>query len=125
VYVDAVEWVELPNVLGMSQYADDGRMTSKPYAASGAYIQKMSNHCAGCRFKPGVAVGEQACPFTTLYWDFLARHEAKFARHPRTALQWKNLARKPAGELAAIRAQAEALRLALAPDSRSKHGVDG
>ncbi|WP_290887781.1 cryptochrome/photolyase family protein [Arenimonas sp.] len=125
VYVDAVEWVELPNVLGMSQYADDGRMTSKPYAASGAYLQKMSNHCAGCRFKPGVAVGEQACPFTTLYWDFLARHEAKFARHPRTALQWKNLARKPAAEVAAIRAQAQALRAALAPDSRSKHGVDG
>ncbi|KFN46891.1 cryptochrome/photolyase family protein [Arenimonas metalli] len=125
VYVDAVEWVELPNVLGMSQYADDGRMTSKPYAASGAYIQKMSNHCAGCRFKPGEATGAQACPFTTLYWDFLARHEAKFARHPRTALQWKNLARKPAAELAAIRRQADALRRALAPDSRSKHGVDG
>ncbi|HEU0153851.1 MAG TPA: cryptochrome/photolyase family protein [Arenimonas sp.] len=125
VYVDAVEWVELPNVLGMSQYADGGRMTSKPYAASGAYIQKMSNHCAGCRFKPGVAVGADACPFTTLYWDFLARHEARFARHPRTALQWKNLARKPAAEVDAIRAQAATLREALALDSRSKHGVDG
>ena len=66
VYVDAVEWVELPNVLGMSQYADGGRMTSKPYAASGAYIHKMSNHCAGCRFKPDVSVGPDACPYTTL-----------------------------------------------------------
>ncbi len=125
VYVDAVEWVELPNVLGMSQYADGGRMTSKPYAASGAYIQKMSNHCAGCRFNPGEATGGKACPFTTLYWDFLARHEARFARHPRTALQWKNLARKPAAEVAAIRGQAEALRAALARGSRPKHGVDG
>ncbi|GAB2506386.1 cryptochrome/photolyase family protein [Arenimonas alkanexedens] len=125
VYVDAVEWVELPNVLGMSQYADGGRMTSKPYAASGAYIHKMSNHCAGCRFKPSEAVGERACPFTTLYWDFLARHEARFARHPRTALQWKNLARKPAADVAAIRAQAQDLRQALASDSRPKHGVDG
>jgi deoxyribodipyrimidine photolyase-related protein len=125
VYVDAVEWVELPNVLGMSQYADGGRMTSKPYAASGAYINKMSNHCAGCRFKPAVATGPSACPFTTLYWDFLARHEARFARHPRTALQWKNLARKPAEELAEIRAQAASFRAALAADSRPPHGVDG
>ena len=125
VYVDAVEWVELPNVLGMSQYADGGRMVSKPYAASGNYIKKMSNHCAGCRFKPDVSVGPDACPYTTLYWDFLARHEARFARHPRTALQWKNLGRKPADELARIRAQAAALRASLAADSRPPHGVDG
>ena len=125
VYVDAVEWVELPNVLGMSQYADGGRMVSKPYAASGNYIRKMSNHCAGCRFKPDVAVGPDACPYTTLYWDFLARHEARFAKHPRTALQWRNLGRKPADELARIRAQAAQLRAGLAADSRPPHGVDG
>ena len=125
VYVDAVEWVELPNVLGMSQYADGGRMVSKPYAASGNYIRKMSNHCAGCRFKPDVAVGPDACPYTTLYWDFLARHETRFAKHPRTALQWKNLGRKPADELARIRAQAVQLRAGLAADSRPPHGVDG
>ncbi len=125
VYVDAVEWVELPNVLGMSQYADGGRMVSKPYAASGNYIKKMSNHCAGCRYKPDVSVGPQACPYTTLYWDFLARHEARFARHPRTALQWKNLGRKPADELARIRAQAGELRASLAVDSRPPHGVEG
>jgi deoxyribodipyrimidine photolyase-related protein len=125
VYVDAVEWVELPNVLGMSQYADGGRMVSKPYAASGNYINKMSNHCAGCRFRPDVSVGPEACPYTTLYWDFLARHEARFAKHPRTALQWKNLGRKPADELARIRAQAGELRAAFAADSRPPHGVDG
>ncbi len=121
VYVDAVEWVELPNVLGMSQYADGGRMVSKPYAASGQYIKKMSNHCAGCRYKPELALGPNACPYTTLYWDFLARHQDRFARHPRTALQWKNLTRKPPEEVAAIRAQAAQLRLALA-GSRPPHG---
>ncbi|MCX7034894.1 MAG: cryptochrome/photolyase family protein [Arenimonas sp.] len=125
VYVDAVEWVELPNVLGMSQYADGGRMVSKPYAASGNYIRKMSNHCAGCRFKPDVSVGPDACPYTTLYWDFLAKHEARFAKHPRTALQWKNLGRKPADELARIRAQAAELRAAYAADSRPPHAVEG
>ncbi|MBW8312907.1 MAG: hypothetical protein K0M64_12865 [Rhizobium sp.] len=122
VYVDAVEWVELPNVLGMSQYADGGRMVSKPYAASGKYIQRMSNHCAGCRFRPGEATGPRACPYTTLYWDFLARHETRFARHPRTALQWSYLGRKPPEELAAIRRQAVELRAALAAGSRPEHG---
>jgi deoxyribodipyrimidine photolyase-related protein len=110
VYVDAVEWVELPNVLGMSQYADGGRMVSKPYVASGKYIQRMSNHCAGCRYRPDLAVGEQACPYTTLYWDFLARHADRFRSHPRTALQWKSLSGKTPAELLAIRRQAEALR---------------
>jgi deoxyribodipyrimidine photolyase-related protein len=111
VYVDAVEWVELPNVLGMSQYADNGKMTSKPYVASGAYIKRMSNYCNGCRFKPDKSVGDDACPFTTLYWNFLSRYENRFARHPRTALQWKNLARIDAKKLSEINAQADSLRL--------------
>ena len=120
VYVDAVEWVELPNTLGMSQFADGvdasgqpapaGAMASKPYAATGQYIARMSNHCAGCRYRPDRRTGDDACPFTTLYWDFLSRHEARFARHPRMALQVKNLARVPASERAAIAARAEALR---------------
>jgi deoxyribodipyrimidine photolyase-related protein len=114
IYVDAVEWVELPNVLGMSQYADGGFMVSKPYCASGRYIQRMSNYCNGCRFDPALATGPRACPFTTLYWDFLDRHRERFARHPRTALQWKNLARLDASALAAIRDQAKALRAQLA-----------
>lgn len=110
VYVDAVEWVELPNVLGMSQYADGGFMASKPYVATGKYIDRMSNYCGSCRFKPELRTGDDACPFTTLYWDFLARHEERFARHPRMALQVKNLARIPDDERAAIAAKAAAIR---------------
>jgi deoxyribodipyrimidine photolyase-related protein len=106
VYVDAVEWVELPNVLGMSQYADGGYMASKPYVATGKYIDRMSNHCGSCRFRPELRVGEDACPFTTMYWDFLIRHEERFAKHPRMALQVRNLARIPDDERAEISRQA-------------------
>jgi len=110
VYVDAVEWVELPNVLGMSQYADGGLMASKPYAATGQYIDRMSPYCKGCRYDPKARTGERACPFTTLYWDFLARHEARLARNPRMALQVKNLARLDATERAAVAERAAAIR---------------
>jgi len=110
VYVDAVEWVELPNTLGMSQYADGGVMASKPYVATGKYIQRMSNYCSGCRFDPAKAVGDKACPFTTLYWDFLLRHEKVLAANQRMALQVKNVARLTPTERAAIQAQATALR---------------
>jgi deoxyribodipyrimidine photolyase-related protein len=110
VYVDAVEWVELPNVLGMSQFADGGVMASKPYAATGKYIARMSNYCTGCRFKPAERTGEQACPFTTLYWDFLDRHRALLAKNPRMALQVKNLARIAPAEMTAIADRALAIR---------------
>jgi deoxyribodipyrimidine photolyase-related protein len=110
VYVDAVEWVELPNVLGMSQFADGGVMASKPYAATGRYIERMSNHCAGCRYQPAQRTGERACPFTTLYWDFLARHQDLLARNPRMALQVKNLARIAPAEMTAIADRARAIR---------------
>lgn len=83
VYVDAVEWVELPNTLGMSQYGDGGLTTSKPYVATGKYIQRMGGPCANCRYDPGLSTGETACPFTTLYWDFLMRHAARFSGQPR------------------------------------------
>lgn len=110
VYVDAVEWVELPNTLGMSQYADGGLMASKPYIASGKYIARQSPLCGRCRYRPDQRVGAQACPFTTLYWDFLLRHEARFADHPRLALQVRGLARVDAAERERIRAQADAIR---------------
>ena len=110
VYVDAIEWVELPNTLGMSQFADGGIMASKPYAATGKYIERMSNYCSGCRFDPAVATGPQACPFTTLYWDFLLRHQKLLSKNQRMSLQVKNLAKKSDSELAAIRKQAQQLR---------------
>ncbi len=110
VYVDAVEWVELPNSLGMSQYADGGVMASKPYVATGKYIQRMSNYCSGCRFDPGKSTGEDACPFTTLYWDFLLRHEAQLKKNPRMALQVRNLARLRPAERAAVVARATEIR---------------
>jgi len=109
VYVDAVEWVELPNVLGMSQYADGGVMASKPYAASGKYIDRMSNYCKGCRFDPAKSTGEDACPFTTLYWDFLMRHENLLAKNPRMVMQIRNLNRLSPADRKAIRAQAAQL----------------
>jgi deoxyribodipyrimidine photolyase-related protein len=110
VYVDAVEWVELPNTLGMSQYADGGLMGSKPYIATGKYIQRMSPYCRGCRYDPAQRLGDTACPFTTLYWDFLMRHEAMLLRNPRMSLQVKNLARVSEAERQAIADRAAALR---------------
>jgi deoxyribodipyrimidine photolyase-related protein len=113
-YVDAVEWVELPNTLGMSQHGDGGIMASKPYVASGKYIQRMSNYCTGCRLDPARASGPGACPFTTLYWDFLMRHEPRLRRNQRMAMQMRNLDRLKEGEKAAIRGQATALKQSLA-----------
>ncbi len=112
VYVDAVEWVELPNTLGMGQFADGGLMASKPYVASGKYIQRMGNHCKGCRYDPALSTGDTACPYTTLYWDFLIRHEALLQKNPRMAMQLKNLARLDGPARAAITNQATAHRRA-------------
>ena len=110
VYVDAVEWVELPNTLGMSQFADGGTMATKPYCASGSYIQRMSNYCESCRYHPSRRLGEDACPFTMLYWDFLMRHRERFADNPRMALQLYNLDRIDRDERRAIRREAAAVR---------------
>ena len=110
VYVDAVEWVELPNTLGMGQFADGGLMASKPYVASGKYIQRMSNHCKGCKYDPALSVGERACPYTLLYWDFLMQHEVFLKKNPRMAMQLKNLGRLEMPSREAIRTQAAAHR---------------
>lgn len=106
VYVDAIDWVELPNVAGMALFANNGRFTSKPYIASGQYIKRMSNYCGGCRYKPEMKTGNNACPFTTLYWNFLDKHEKMLAGNPRTALMVRNIARLSGEERVAIREQA-------------------
>ena len=102
VYIDAFEWVELPNTLGMALYADDGLLASKPYAASANYINKMGDHCASCRYNPKLVTGAKACPFNALYWDFIQRHESKFAHNPRMALMVKQWQKKDVSDQKAI-----------------------
>lgn len=99
VYLDAYEWVELPNTLGMSQYADGGLLGSKPYVSSGAYINRMSDYCASCRYDVSKRTGEDACPFNALYWDFLARHRDKLGSNRRLAMPYRTWtgSRKRAG----------------------------
>lgn len=111
---DAVDWVSLPNTLGMSQHGDGGIVGTKPYAASGHYIDRMSDHCRRCRYDPKQATGDDACPFTTLYWSFLARHRRRFAGNGRMRNQYLNLDRRSPGEIRAIRAQADRLAASLA-----------
>lgn len=90
VYLDAFEWVEVPNTVGMSQHADGGLLGSKPYAASGAYVDRMSDYCGSCRYDVKQKLGPKACPLNALYWDFLARHRDRFERNPRMAQMYRN-----------------------------------
>lgn len=106
VYADAYEWVEMPNVHGMVLFADGGVMASKPYASSGAYIDRMSDYCGTCRYDPKKRTGERACPFTLLYWNFLLQHRLRLAANPRMALALKNLDRLSADEAETIRREA-------------------
>ena len=102
VYVDAFEWVELPNTLGMALHADGGLMASKPYAASGKYIQRQGDHCRQCRYDPALTTGEGACPYNALYWRFIDRHSEMLARNGRMGLVLSNWARRPEQERRAI-----------------------
>lgn len=106
VYADAYEWVELPNTLGMALFADDGVLASKPYAASGAYINRMSNYCQHCHYKVKESTGEKACPFNVLYWDFLARNEDKLGGNARMQLSYKNWFNKDKQQQQALRDKA-------------------
>ncbi len=93
IYLDAFDWVELPNTLGMVMHADGGYLGSKPYCASGRYIQRMSDYCGDCAYRVDQAVGEQACPFNALYWHFLRRHRDRLGSNPRLAMVYRNLER--------------------------------
>lgn len=106
VYVDAFEWVELPNTLGMSQFADGGLLATKPYVSSSAYIDRMSDYCATCFYRRREKTGARACPYNALYWDFFMRHAGTLARLPRLAIVYRQLDRMDAGAKAAWRAQA-------------------
>lgn len=113
VYADAYEWVEAPNTIGMALHADGGLMASKPYAASGNYIKRMSNFCTGCAYDPSVSVGERACPFNALYWDFLASHRDRFSGNARMPYVYATWDKMGAEKQAALRRQAEAHRMAM------------
>lgn len=106
VYADAYEWVELPNVSGMVLFADGGLLASKPYAASGAYINKMSDYCQGCQYKVQEKTGDTACPFNYLYWDFLIRNADKLSRNPRLAMVYKTLSNMTPHHRATLQASA-------------------
>ncbi|QMW22684.1 cryptochrome/photolyase family protein [Sandaracinobacteroides saxicola] len=106
VYADAYEWVEAPNVIGMSQFADGGLLGSKPYAAGGAYINRMGDHCRGCRYDVKAKAGETACPFNYLYWDFLARHEERLSKNQRLWTVYDGWRRFSAARQAEIRSDA-------------------
>lgn len=106
VYADAYEWVEMPNTIGMALFADGGLLGSKPYAAGGAYINRMSDYCRSCRYDVKQRVGEDACPFNALYWDFIARNQGKLARNPRMAMPYRTWEKMKEEDRAAIRDQA-------------------
>ncbi len=108
VYADAYEWVEMPNTRGMALFADGGIVGSKPYAASGAYINKMSDYCGGCAYDVKDATGDNACPFNALYWDFIARHADRFAGNNRMAMPLMAMKKMPEAKITALRTRATA-----------------
>lgn len=111
IYIDAFEWVEVPNTLGMSQYADGGVLATKPYVSSSAYINRMSDYCKACKYQRKEKHGAQSCPFDTLYWDFLITRRKDFENNPRMAMMLKNIDRKTDAEISKISDRAKFLRV--------------
>ena len=110
IYIDAFEWVELPNVVGMSQFADGGLLATKPYVSSAAYIDRMSDYCKGCHYDKKLREGERACPFNALYWDFHVRHKDKLANNPRIGMVYRQLEKMSDGAVKSLQMQASAVR---------------
>ncbi|QRX82797.1 cryptochrome/photolyase family protein [Glaciimonas sp. PAMC28666] len=106
IYIDAFEWVELPNTLGMSQFADGGLLATKPYVSSAAYIDRMSDYCKGCYYDKKLRVGERACPYNALYWDFFARNEKQLGSNPRLGMVYQQLRKMEVTAYNAMQAQA-------------------
>jgi deoxyribodipyrimidine photolyase-related protein len=107
IYIDALDWVEITNTRGMSQFADGGIVGTKPYVSSAAYIDKMSDYCGSCYYKKSEKVGERACPFNSLYWNFYDRHADKLKRNPRIGMMYKVWERMSQQDRTAILEQAE------------------
>ena len=105
-YIDAIEWVEMPNTRGMSQYADFGKIATKPYISSANYIDKMSNYCKSCHYNAKAKKGEDSCPFNSLYWNFLDHHRAKLSANPRMGMMYRLLDKKNQEEMQEIRNRA-------------------
>jgi len=95
IYIDAFEWVEAPNTLGMSQWADGGLLATKPYVSSAAYIHRMGDHCKTCHYDVKARTSDDACPFNALYWDFFDRHRSHFQTNPRLGVVYHQLKRMP------------------------------
>lgn len=113
VYIDAFEWVELPNTLGMSQFADGGLLATKPYVSSAAYIDRMSDHCKACHYDKKQRLGEHACPFNSLYWDFFARNRGRLGRNPRLGMVYRQLDKMDASSLQSLSKQASTIRIGI------------
>jgi deoxyribodipyrimidine photolyase-related protein len=109
-FVDGYDWVMVPNVIGMTLHADGGFVGTKPYAASANYINKMSDYCGACRYDPKKTTEDDACPYNALYWDFIDRNAARFAKNTRMALTMRNWAGRDEPVKTGIRARARALR---------------
>jgi len=107
IYADAIEWVQLPNTHGMSQWADGGLVATKPYVSGGAYLKRMSDACKGCTYSPDVRTGERACPFNSLYWNFLDTHTERLARNPRMAQMYATWRKMSPSTQDALRDQAQ------------------
>ena len=113
IYIDAFEWVELPNVIGMSQFADDGLLATKPYVSSAAYVDRMSDYCKGCHYDKKLREGDRACPYNALYWDFFIRHEGKLSKNFRLGMVYRNIEKMSDAAIEGIKEKAQEIKASL------------